>query len=93
MVVEPLHPENKVAYVDGDRVQFTIDGDVARLYVGTVIGILSRQIIDHWIVLLDEPIPEWPYRSVAVQHTFIRKLGSNEPFLCEGRNRLSGDVY
>lgn len=88
MIIEPLHPENKAAHADGDRVQFTVDGDVTRLHTGTIIGVASRNVIDQWIVLLDEALPGWPYRSIVVQNTFIRKLGSNEPFLCEGRNRL-----
>ena len=89
MEAEPLHPDNKPRFADGDRVQFTIDGDVTRLFLGTVVGISTQHVIDHWIVLLDERMPAWPYRAITVQHTFLRREGSNEPFLCEGRGRFS----
>ena len=83
-----LHPDNKIAYHEGDRVEVALSGDVDRVVKATVCGIASAHIIDHWIVRLDEPIGTWEFSCISVQHTFIRPLGDNRPFLCEGRSRV-----
>ena len=84
----PIHPNNKIEYIEGDRVQFTVDGDVESLHTGTIVGIATRHIIDGWIIRLDAPIENWLFSCVVIQHTFIRPIGDNRPFLCEGFSRI-----
>lgn len=82
--MDPLHPDNKIEYKDGERVQIAFAGNPKDIHYGQIIGISSRHIIDHWIVLLDNPsLLGWNYRAITAQHTFIKRLGSNEKFLCE----------
>lgn len=80
-----LDPIFKIRYKDGDRVQVAIAGNTEMIVSGTIVGLASEHVIDMWIVLLDELLPykEYPYRAFVAQHTFIRRLGDNKPFLCE----------
>lgn len=87
-MTDPIHPDNKIHYNEGDRVQFTIDGNVNKLYHGTIVGFATNHLIDQWIVRLDEKLPDWEYSCIIVQHTFIRPFGDNRPFLCEGISRV-----
>lgn len=81
-VAPAIHPDNKIEYADQDRVEVVLDGRPP-IYTGTIIGKATQGLIDHWIVLLDAPLPGWPYRALSLQHSFIRRLNSNRPFLCE----------
>ena len=83
-----IHPDNKIHYREGDRVEFTLYGDVSKLLRGIIVGIATSHIIDQFIVRLDEMLPDWAYSCVIIQHTFIRPLGDNRPFLCEGVSRI-----
>lgn len=87
--VDPLHPSNKVEYNEGDRVDIALNGDITKLYTGTIRGKSMEHIIDHWIVELDTPNDlNLLYSCYTFQNTFLRYCGSNEPFLCEGYNRF-----
>lgn len=70
-------------YKDGDRVEFTVDGDVSDIRLGTVRGIVSRHFVDFWIVVPETPITGWPYSALLVQSSFMRRVGENRPFECE----------
>jgi hypothetical protein len=83
-----LDPRNKIEFHEGDRVEFTLDGNVSNLLMGTVVGISTRHLIDYWIIQLDEKLPEWEYSCVTIQHTMMRPLDDNRPFLCEGVSRV-----
>lgn len=83
-----LHPDNKIAYQEGDRVEVALSGSVDAIVHGTIRGISSEHIIDHWIVQLDMQLPTWKFSCINVQHTFIRPEGDNRPFLCEGISRV-----
>lgn len=76
---------NRVVYKNGDRVDVAVNGDVNNIVLGTVVGLASNNIIDHWLVNLDKRLPGnvYPYDAVSFQHTFIRLRGDNKPFLCE----------
>ena len=77
----PLHPDNKVHYKDGDRIKFLIPGDeIGEVRHGRVVGFASSHIIDYYIVEPFEKIGEWSCWSI--QHTHIRPETSNLPFLC-----------
>ena len=82
---------NKPVYKNGDRVEVAIAGKIEQVVTGTIIGIGMNHIVDHWIVKLDKNIPDYPFDAILQQHTFIRMLGDNCPFLCE-LNLLSVDV-
>lgn len=85
---DPIHPDNKITYKNGDKIEFTIDGNVDKLYTGKIKGIATLNVIDFWIIEYDVPNDlNWDYDCITLANTFIRKQGSNEPFLCEGRNR------
>ena len=86
--MQVIHPDNKISYSEGDRVEFTLDGDVSSLLRGTIVGFASSHLIDQFIVRLDVMLLNWAYSCVVVQHTFIRPLGDNRPFLCEGISRV-----
>lgn len=77
-----VHPDLKTEYGEGDRVEFVLDGKPP-VYKGKIVGIASRHILDHWIVQPDERLPDWAYSCVSLQHTFIRREGSNDEFLCQ----------
>lgn len=85
--MEVLHPDNKIKYNEGDRVQIALGGDVNNIVTGIVCGISSEHVIDFWIIKLDHFIDGWQYSCVTFQHTFIRPIGDNRPFLCEGVSR------
>jgi hypothetical protein len=93
MYLEPaIHPANKIEYADGDRVEFLVAGGPP-VYRGMIIGISSSGLLDHWIIQPDKPLPDWPYRAITLQHTFIRREGSNLAFLCETvSRRLAGQA-
>ena len=74
---------NKPVYNNDDRVQIAINGDVSNIVYGTVVGWGSQHVIDFWLVRLDKRLDHYPYDVIFVQHTFLRKLGDNKPFLCE----------
>jgi len=81
---ERLDPKYKIEFKEGDRVTVTLDGDLTkRTYNGTIIGISTRHIIDAWIVMLDEYPEGHPFKAVTLQHTFIKREGSNGSFLCD----------
>jgi len=86
--MEVLHPDNKIRYNDGDRVQIALNGDPQDLYEGTIVGLASEHIIDYWIIELDYMLPNWSYHCITQQHTFIRPRCDNRPFLCEGVSRI-----
>jgi len=85
----PLHPDNKTHYQDNDLIDVALNGDCTKIYKGRIRGLASEHIIDMWIVEIENPFLyedlKWPYSCITVQHTFLRKRGSNEPFLCERR--------
>lgn len=85
-----IHPDNKTRYENEERVEVVLDGREP-VYTGRIIGIASSGLLDHWIVMLDEKLDSWPFQAVALQHTFIRRAGSNMPFLCmvAGKERAS----
>ena len=78
-----LNPANKVKYGYGDLVDIAWDGDPTDIRKGKVVGLISEHIIDMWAVELFEFLENWPYKVVALQHTFLRPTGSNRRFLCE----------
>lgn len=87
--INPLHPDNKIEFADGDRVEVALAGFIDNVVTGTIIGMATTPgVIDNWIVLLDTKLPTWPYRAIVVGHPFIRRDGANEPFLCQGRDRF-----
>ena len=80
--VNPLHPDNKVQYQDGDRIKFLIPGDEqGEVKHGRIVGIASSHVIDHYIVEPFEKIGDWSCWSI--QHPHIRPETSNLPFLCK----------
>lgn len=83
-----LHPDNKIEYREGDRVEVALGGDVKEVVLGTIRGISSAHVLDFWIVQLDQLLPSWEYSCITAQHTFVRPLGDNRPFLCEGVFRV-----
>jgi hypothetical protein len=92
MPLNPLNPDHKPQFKDGDAVEFIPDGNTeGPLYKGKIVGIAVAHIIDHWIILLDTPVPGYPWSAVSIPHTFIRRAGSNEPFPCQW-GRESRDV-
>jgi hypothetical protein len=82
-----LDPALKIKYRDGDRVDVALAGDVTNIVRGTVRGISAQHVLDWWIIELDEPIEGWEYSCITEQHTFLRREGSNQPFLCERHGR------
>ena len=74
---------NKPKYVNGDRIQIALDGYTNNIIEGTVIGIASEHVIDLWIVRFDKRLDHYPFDAATIQHTFMRKIGDNKPFLCE----------
>lgn len=82
-MVNPLDPALKIKYADGAPVQIALAGNPKHLLTGRIVGFMSEHVIDTWAVELDAKLPDWDYRVIPVQHTFIRPMGSNEPFLCE----------
>ena len=83
MVFNPLDPKHKVAYANRAPVQIALYGDPNHLVTGVVVGIFIKDIVDYYAVELDTFLPDHPYKVISVQHTFMRPMGSNEPFLCE----------
>jgi hypothetical protein len=83
-----LHPANKIRYTEGQQVDVALAGDIETLRKGTIRGLISEHLIDHWIVEFNEPVEGWPYSCISVQHTFLRPSGDNRPFLCEGFSRV-----
>ncbi len=78
----PLHPDNKVAYANGDRVKFLIPGDEkGAVRHGRIVGLAMSHIIDHYIVEPFDQIGDWSCWSI--QHTHIRPEMSNLPLLTE----------
>lgn len=67
-------------YNEGDRVEFTIDGNTDNILTGKITGLVSKHIIDVWIVTPDKPISGWQYSNIAVQSSFIRMEGENRRF-------------
>ena len=85
---------NKPYFKNGDRVEVALAGYIDQIMLGTIIGKASEHVIDFWIVRFDKPLaPElnYPYEATTVQHTFIRKVGENRPFLCE-TGKFSYDI-
>ncbi len=85
---DTLHPDNKILYRQGAVVEVALAGDVRHVVRGRIVGIATQDVLDHWIVSLDNMLPDWPYQCISVQHTFIRPAGDNRPFLCEGVPRV-----
>ena len=82
-MTDVLHPINKTKYLDGSRVEFTLDGNVSKTHRGAICGIASEGVIDEWIIRLDNKLETWAFSTIVLPHTFIRLEGSNSPFLCE----------
>ena len=88
--LEILHPDNKVEYKNGDHIEFLIPGgDMNDIKYGRILGISTRHIIDFWIVEPFVQIGDWTCWSI--QHTFIRPINSNKPFLCQLVNKDFND--
>jgi hypothetical protein len=78
----PLHPDNKVEFEDGDAVEFLIPGgDRNDIRSGIIRGKSSTHIVDFWIIQPVDKIGEWT--CWCIQNTHIRKIGDNKPFLCQ----------
>lgn len=75
--------EPRIKFKNGDRVQVALAGNVDNLYSGTIIGLASEHVVDMWIIRVDESIKNYPYEALVQQHTFLRLVGDNKPFLCE----------
>ena len=83
--MKALNPSNKIPYKNGDKVEIIPSGRIENgIYRGTILGPASQpNIIDYWIVGLDEQIPDYPWDAVSIGHIFIRPQGTNQKFLCE----------
>lgn len=88
MDLHPLHPDSKPQFQDGDEVEFTPTGAAdSPIYPGRIAGrTTSPGVIDHWIIILDAPIPGYEWSAVSMPHTLIRRKGSNESFPCHWQN-------
>ncbi len=79
----PLKQSDKPEYANNDVVEFLLDGNVnGKIYTGKVVGKAISNVIDHWIILLDEKVEGYPWDAVTIPHTFIRKKGGNDTFPC-----------
>lgn len=66
-----------MTFIDGDRVGFygTADLELDNL-TGTVIGQVTKDHYGaHYIVLLDKPYSQYPWRSIAITEHCIKHLG------------------
>lgn len=75
-----IHPDNKTVYQDQERVEFIIVAD-GPIYKGKIVGVANSHLIDHWMIQLDEKIPDWEFSCVSIPHPQIRREGSNVEFL------------
>jgi hypothetical protein len=84
MAFDALDPANKIAYVDQQQVEVYIKGPFELRFTGRIIGRATNEnVIDYWMVLLDEKMPGYEYSAISVPHVSIRPKGSNTPFLTE----------
>lgn len=66
--------ENKPDFTDGELVQVDMAcfGFPPKIETGKIVGKSMTHIIDNWLVEFDHTFPPtYPYRVVAVAHTFI----------------------
>lgn len=71
-----------------DRVEFDeyfFGGKQARgsLRRGRIVGIISENIVDFWIVEMDDFLEGWDFKAISIPNTLLRSEGSNEKFACE----------
>jgi hypothetical protein len=80
----PLHPQDKPVFKNRDEVEFILDGDVAgKIYTGRIACRSINNVIDHWVIILDEKVEGYDWDAVTIPHTFIRRKGGNDTFPCE----------
>lgn len=76
--------EPRIKFKNGARVEIALAGNINNIVCGKIIGLASEHLVDMWIILLDGIIiKDYPYEAMVCQHTFIRLVGDNKPFLCE----------
>lgn len=65
--------ESKPNYVHGDRVDIDIEGNGSSVS-GNIVGFVSKNLADYWIVKLDKGIysEQYPYSCAAVVHTMLK---------------------
>jgi hypothetical protein len=74
-------------YKNGDRVQIALYGHVQTLLTGTIVGSVSFDAINRlWIIEPDEQIGE--FKCITQFDSFLRPIGSNEPFRCEVNEKV-----
>jgi len=64
---------NKQVFMPGDRCRVKTQGIEA---LGEVIGVSKRHIFDVYIVLLDEMLPEYPWRAITVMSPDLEKVAT-----------------
>ena len=66
---------SKTDYRHGDKVKIDLEG-TGLLVSGSVVGFVSKNLADYWIVKFDKGIysTQYPYSCAAVVHTMIKTL-------------------
>ncbi len=73
-MLSALDPALKIDYQDQDPVMVRLNGPTSPAVFGRILGrATAPDILDYWIVLLDEPLPDYPYSAVSVPHIFLQR--------------------
>jgi hypothetical protein len=75
-----MTPDDRIRFNNGDKVEVAIGGNLNNVVNGTILGIVSDDLVTIWIVKFAKPHGDYPFSAAAFPHFHIRYAGSNSPF-------------